>query len=159
MLKGIGKWLISRRVIDCKDYDFSLAYNCMYWLLIDLFVQAKLWSCYQFGCKPTVYKKNGGIRIKRRRRPHYGEPSLQMQEPSIGEQDAWLWQWQVEVQLVPYSPRGQVWEQLSPWKTHRDELFKKYILNKFCPGSYLQQCINCTIMCGTTQNILASVGE
>ncbi len=82
-----------------------------------------------------------------------------MQEPSIGEQDAWLWQWQVEVQLVPYSPRGQVWEQSSPWKTHRDELFKKYILNKICPSNYLQQCTNYTVMCGTTQNILTSVGE
>lgn len=74
------------------------------------------------GCKPSVshgsltihvYKENGGIRIKRIRRPHYAVPSLQMQEPSIGEQDAWLWQLQVEVQLVPYSPGLQVWEQSS----------------------------------------------
>lgn len=51
---------------------------------------------------------------KGRKRGHYAIPSLQMQEPSIGEQDAWLWQWQVEVQLVPNSPDGQVWEQSSP---------------------------------------------
>lgn len=89
---------------------------------MDLFEQVNLLSCFRVGCNPTIlhgfltihfYKRNEGIRIERRR-AHYAVPSLQMQEPSIGKQDAWLWQWQVEVQLVPYSPGGQVWEQSSP---------------------------------------------
>lgn len=65
-------------------------------------------SCMGFHAYSFINKN------KRIRRAHYAVPSLQMQEPSIGKQDAWLWQWQVEVQLVPYSPSGQVWEQSSP---------------------------------------------
>lgn len=42
-------------------------------------------------------------------------PSLQMQEPSTGEQDAWLWQEQVDMQPGPYKPGGHIVAQSSPW--------------------------------------------
>lgn len=41
-------------------------------------------------------------------------PSLQMHEPSVGEQDAWLWQEQVNMQLGPYRPGGHSDAQSSP---------------------------------------------
>lgn len=38
-----------------------------------------------------------------------------MQEPSTGEQDAWLWQEQVDMQPGPYRPVGHTVAQSSPW--------------------------------------------
>lgn len=46
-------------------------------------------------------------------------PSLQMQEPSMCEQEISFWQEHDEEQLIPYRPARQLIEQSSPWSHKR----------------------------------------
>lgn len=60
------------------------------------------------------------------------EPSLQIQEPSMCEQETSLWQEQDEVQLVPYRPAGQLMEQSSPYtRSQKGSRATKYYQDEF----------------------------
>lgn len=101
----------------CKrDTDMLLmlktfrAFLCIGYLMFQM-----MQSCIVFGsCENVTWQ----IRRSKSWSPAVtkcSSPSLQRQEPLTGEQDAWLWQEQVDMQPGPYKPGGHSVVQSSPW--------------------------------------------